>query len=155
VAALITVSADRRRAASRPAVCYSLTVFTRIEVEPNDNCPMSANLAFKNLADPFIVRRVRVYDGQPGGAMYEVTGWSSDGGGTVVDAWAAQVEDSGAGAAYLVYGGDWGIRLRPSGADGGWDLTDPAQWGETHLVLADKDDLIGGETVNLEPKSAT
>ena len=102
-------------------------MYTRVEVEASDNCPMSANLAFKNLTDPFRVVAVRIFDGELGGALYAVTGWSSEGGGSPIDAFAAQVEDSGAGAAYLVYGGDWGLRLRPLEAGGDWGAAYPNQ----------------------------
>jgi hypothetical protein len=48
---------------------------------------------------------------------------------------------SARGAAYVVYGSDWGLRLRPAGSDAEWSLTDPDQFGETHLVLATMDEL--------------
>jgi hypothetical protein len=121
-------------------------VFTHIEVEANESFPSSANMVFKNLTDPVFVSRVRIFDGAPEGTMHVVTGWSSAGGGTPVPAFAAQVEDSGAGAAFIVYGGDWGIRLRPESSASEWSLTDPDQWGETHLLLADAEDLVLMET---------
>jgi hypothetical protein len=120
-----------------------MTMYTHVEVEANDNCPMSANLAFKNLSEPFAVTRVRIYEGEPGGRLCAVTGWSSDGEGTPVVATAVAVEDSGAGGGYLLYGGDWGIRLRPlDSTEGEWSLAADDQWGETHLVLADREDLL-------------
>jgi len=121
-------------------------MFTRIEVEPNDNSLIAANLAFKNLSEPFKVTRVRIFDGQPNGTLYAVTGWSSANDGTPVDASAVQVEDSGAGAAYVVYGGDWGVRLKAADSGAKWDAADPDQWGETHLVLADREDIFAAET---------
>jgi hypothetical protein len=56
-----------------------------------------------------------------------------------------QVEDSGAGAAYVIYGGDWGIRLKAADSEKDWDASDPDQWGETHLVLADREDIFEPE----------
>jgi hypothetical protein len=117
-------------------------MYTRVEVEASDNCPMSANLAFKNLSDPFPAAAVRIFDGAPGGALFAVTGWSSQDDGPPAQAYAVQVEDSGAGAAYVIYGGDRGIRLRPLDSEADWDTADPDQWGETHLVLADRDDIV-------------
>jgi hypothetical protein len=117
-------------------------MYTHVEVEPNDSCPMAANQVFKNLASPFRVSLIRLYEGEPEGRLYAVAGWSSAGAGTPADAYAVMVEDSGAGAAYLVYGGDWGIRLRPAGSSAGWGLAEPDQWGETHLVLADAADIV-------------
>lgn len=115
--------------------------YTEIRVEPNDNCPMAAQLVYKNLTAPRRIRSVRIYEGEPEGRMYDVTGWSPRG---PVDAYAVSVEDSGSGAAFLVYGGEWGLRLRPQSAAGTWDLGDASQFGETHLVLADAEDLIEG-----------
>ena len=117
-------------------------MYTYIEVEANANSLMAANQAFKNLSEPFKVSQVRIFEGQPEGRLYSVTGWSSSGGGTAVDAHAVQVEDSGSGAAYLVYGGDWGIRLRPVHSEQDWGAQEPDQLGETHLVLADLGDII-------------
>src|SRR5436309_2361275 len=103
---------------------------------------MSANMVYANLTQPRPVEQVRLFDGNPGGSIFAVTGWSSREGGSPVPAYVAQVEDSGAGAAFIVFGGDWGVRLRPSGSDSEWDTADPDQWGETHLVLADEEDLL-------------
>jgi hypothetical protein len=117
-------------------------VFTHIEVEANESCPRSANMVYSNMTNPRPIDRVRIFDGTPGGAVYAVTGWSSRDAGTPVGAYAVQVEDSGAGAAFVVYGGDWGVRLRPVDSINDWDTSDKDQWGETHLVLADAEDLL-------------
>jgi hypothetical protein len=116
--------------------------FTYIQVEPNDNCPMSASQVFKNLDAPFRVSQVRLYEGQPGGELYAIAGWWSANGGTPSNAYAVRVEDSSAGSAYVVYGGDCGVRLRPITSNAEWSLDAPDQYGETHLVLSDRDDLI-------------
>ena len=60
----------------------------------------------------------------------DVVGWSSAEGGSACPALSVPVEDSGAGIATLVYGGDWGIRLTPR------DGTEP--FGEPYLLLADE-----------------
>jgi len=113
--------------------------YTEIRVDPNDNCPMSAQLVYKNLTNPKRVIRVRIYEGEPEGVLYDVTGWSEHG---PVNAYAVSVSDSGSGSAFLVYGGDWGLRLRPANSEGDWNLGAADQFGETHLVLADEEDLI-------------
>jgi hypothetical protein len=115
--------------------------YTHIDVEPNDNTPMMAQQVYKNRGLPLRVAAVRLYEGEPEGHLYAITGWSSADGGSPVPAYAVQVEDSSAGAAYLVYGGDWGVRLRPVDSDAAWSLDDPGQAGETHLVLASLDDI--------------
>lgn len=115
--------------------------YTHIDVEANENSPMMANMVFHNLGEPVRVVRVRLYEGRPEGEVFAVTGWSSADGGAPCDAFAVPVDDSGSGNAYLVYGGDWGVRLRPLTAQE-WRIDAPDQWGETHLVLADAEDLF-------------
>jgi hypothetical protein len=114
-------------------------MYTEIRVDFNDNCPMSAQLVYKNLNEPVRINCVRIYEGGPEGVLYSVTGWSGEG---PVPAYAVSVEDSGSGAAYLVYGGEWGLRLRPAESEAAWNLGAADQFGETHLVLADAEDLI-------------
>jgi len=123
--------------------------YTRVEVDSNANSLMSASQVFHNLSQPFIVSMVRIYDGEPGGRLCHVTGWSSMDGGSPVSAYAVNVEDSGAGGGYLVYGGDWGIRLGPADSNTPWSMDAPDQWGETHLVLADAEDLLPPQTHRL------
>lgn len=118
--------------------------YTYVQVEPNDNCPMSASQVYKNLGSPFAVKAVRIYEGQPEGTLYDICGWYSLMNGISTLAYAVQVEDSSEGAAYLVYGGDWGLRLRPIDSAGEWSLSDSDQFGETHLVLSELSDLIPG-----------
>ncbi len=115
-------------------------MFTYVDVEPNPNCLMAANQVYKNLGEPFRVAAVRIYEGEPEGRLFAVCGWS--GGEGPAGAYAVRVEDSSAGAAYVVYGGDWGIRLRPAESMADWSLHDADQRGETHLVLADAEDLV-------------
>jgi hypothetical protein len=116
--------------------------YTHIEVEANDNTPMMAQQVYKNIGVPFPVARVRIFEGEPDGQLCTITGWSSAGGGTAIQAYAVHIEDSSEGAAYLVYGGDYGVRMKAVDSDEAWDLTSGNQWGETHLVLASEVDVI-------------
>jgi hypothetical protein len=102
---------------------------------------MSAFQIYHNAGEPFAVRRVRIFEGGDEGKVCAVTGWSSDGGGWPSEVYAVKVEDSSEGSAYLVYGSDWGIRLAPVDSPGNWDTANSGQWGETHLVLADLEDI--------------
>ena len=119
----------------------SFSGYTHIEVEPNDNTPMMAQQVYKNIGVPFPVSHVRIYEGVPGGELFAIVGWTSAGGGTEAPAYAVHIEDSSEGRAILVYGGDWGVRMRPADSDAPWSTEDPAQFGETHLVLASEEDL--------------
>jgi hypothetical protein len=116
--------------------------YTHVEVEPNPNTPMQATQVYKDIGARHPVAALRLFEGSPEGRLFDVTGWSSEDGGSPVEAYAVQVEDSSAGSAWLVYGGDWGIRLRPTESLEDWSIDDPDQYGETHLVLSDEDDIM-------------
>jgi hypothetical protein len=115
--------------------------YTHVEVEPNDNTPMMAQQVYKNVGLPFAVSHVRIYEGAPGGQLCAITGWSSKDGGSPTPAHAVQIDDSSEGSAFLVYGGDYGVRLRPAESEESWDVASSEQWGETHLVLASDEDV--------------
>lgn len=113
--------------------------YTEVHVDANDNCPMSAQQVYRNRGTPRQIERVRIFEGGPDGVLYAVTGWEEHG---PVPAYAVGIEDSSAGSAFLVYGGSWGLRLRPLASDTPWDLGAADQFGETHLVLADEEDVV-------------
>ena len=56
-----------------------------------------------------------------------------------------KVEESGAGRAYLIYGGNWGIRLNPVKFKEDWDLDSPNQWGEPFLLLGSSNAIVFSE----------
>ncbi len=118
------------------------SAYTHVEVEANDNTPMMAQQVYKNAGVPFPVSHVRIYEGEPGGQLCAITGWMSKDGGSPTTAYAVQIDDSSEGSAYLVYGGDYGVRLRPADSDEAWDIGSREQWGETHLVLSSADDVV-------------
>ncbi len=117
-----------------------------LEVEENGNCEYMPLQLFEGHAEPVPIERVRMQDFVHAEAVYEVTGWDSggdlDGSGEPVPAIYIPVSDSGQGRAYLVYGGDFGIRFRPSDSAVEWSLEDPDQWGEPYVVLTDANDLL-------------
>ena len=106
-----------------------------IEVDESANNPLAMTRGFSALGEPRPVSRVRTTgpDGEEG--VCEVVGWSPDG---PAPAYAVLVDDSGEGAALLVYGAEEGIRLKPKGSPEAWSLESPHQWGEACLLL-DKD----------------
>ena len=111
-----------------------------VDVEAGDNCPYSLQLLFSGLEAPRPVRQVRLYQHAAAGALYDVTGWTSE--GSPCPALGARVEDSGQAQAFLVYGGEGGLRFRPADSALTWDLAASDQWGESHLVLAEAVDLV-------------
>ena len=115
-----------------------------VEVESNPNCETSVFLRFKevNLAQP--VTHVKIYDRTSRGEWCSVTGWCDDPDQPACSAYAQLVEDSGAGMTYLVFGGNWGVRLKSADCHDDWEIGHPAQWGEAYLSLSDERDVRYG-----------
>ena len=103
--------------------------FVNLFIEPNPNCPEGCSQRFQAASAARTIRLIRYSSGGAEAVQCEVTGWSSAGNGTPCAARAVSVEDSGAGTATLLYGGDWGIRLTPR------DWREP--FGEPYLLLDD------------------
>ena len=112
-----------------------------VEVESNENCEASVFARFKEAVPARPINQVKLYDRDPAGAWYWVTGWSDNAQTPVCPAYAQLVEDSGAGLTRLVYGGLYGLRFKPITIEEAWNLESPHQWGETYLSLASDRDL--------------
>lgn len=112
-----------------------------VEVESNDNCEASFFARFKEVRQARPVLQVQLYERNPAGEWYWVTGWSDDEHTPACQAYAQLVEDSGSGLAYLIYGGLYGLRFKPINRDESWSLDSPHQWGEAYLSLASERDL--------------
>ena len=115
-----------------------------IEVDENDNCEYMPLMLYEAHADAVPVARV-VLD-EPGRAPgeYQVTGWSSDNGGTPCTAMYCPVSDSGQAVVHLVFGGDWGIRMKPADSAAAWSIDDPEQFGEPYIMLMDASAVVLG-----------
>ena len=105
-----------------------------LEIPSNTNCAAVDLRVFHDLSQPQPVRRVRLAQ------WCDVTGWTAA--GAPCPAVAQKVDDSGEGVAWLIRGGDAGLRLQPSGRDAAWRLDDPQQWGEPFLILPALDDVL-------------
>lgn len=112
-----------------------------VEVEPNLNCDSSVFVRFREQGPARPVVQVRLYERTSSGEWCWITGWRDDSSNPTCPAWAQPVEDSGAGMAYLIAGGNWGLRLRPVGINEEWSLKSPSQWGEAYLLLTDRRDI--------------
>lgn len=112
-----------------------------VEVESNENCETGVFARFKEVKPARPLLQVRLYDRNPAGEWYWVTGWSDNVEAPPCPAYAQLVEDSGAGLTHLVYGGLYGLRFKPVHIDKPWSLENPHQWGEAYLSLADDRDL--------------
>lgn len=114
----------------RPERPYMLI---EVEVTAGANSPLDLHRMFDLLDAPRPVFRVMA-PGPDGADLWcDVTGWENHAPGPAM---AATAEDSGEGVILLIYGGADGIRLRPAAAPNPWSLSDPSQWGEPCLMLA-------------------
>ena len=113
-----------------------------LEVDENPNYPSSVSMRFKELGPARMIRQLRVSDRKSQGELCWVTGWRDDPKQALCPAYAQQVEESGQGLAYLIYGGNWGIRLKPVNLEEDWDLSSPNQWGEAFLLIGDDRSVV-------------
>jgi hypothetical protein len=91
--------------------------FVIVLVEEHDELPDGCCMRFKIVSEPKAVHRVRYEaDDSPESLEWSVESPNED--GSAGTAWAAEVEDSGAGTSTLVYGGSRGLRLRPEERSG-------------------------------------
>ncbi len=112
-----------------------------VEVDENPNSEYMPLMLYEAHASPVRVERIRLHEpGRTG--IFEVVGWSSEGGGTPVPAAHVPVSDSGQALVHLIYGADWGIRLRPMGSCHDWSLEASDQFGEPYMMLISEGDVI-------------
>ena len=112
----------------------------QIEVMDNPNCRGSEQFMFRELEGPRPVRAIRVSEG---GAETDCDVVGVDAHGRFVQAFAVKIADSGNGVAYLIRGGEWGLRLRlavHAGED--WDLAGKHQRGEPFKIYGEAKDIL-------------
>jgi hypothetical protein len=110
-----------------------------LEIEPNDNCIALDMRVFHELEAARPVSHVRYEHVSRNPTWYAVTGWSRT--NQPVPAVAQKIDDSGDGVAFLIHGGDAGLRFKVEHAAEDWSLQAAQQWGEPYLVIADEADL--------------
>ena len=112
----------------------------QIEVNENPNCQPSQQFVFSELGPVRPVEAIKTIDR---GVELRCDVVGVDGGGKFIQAYAVKIADSGAGYAYLIFGGSWGIRLK-SERDGAepWDLSNSRQWGEPFKIYGEEEDII-------------
>lgn len=118
-----------------------------VEVESNPNCESSLFARFKESGPARRVVKVRTFERKAEGEWCWITGWTDDPDHPRCSAYAQLVEDSGSGLTFVVFGGLWGIRLKPVVLDEDWSLESTHQWGEPYLALADQKDIHYAEEV--------
>lgn len=114
-----------------------------LEIESSPNCDGMEGMVYQTLAPPRPVRQLPVVRGGREMRCW-VTGVEPP--GRWIPAQAVKITDSGAGVAYLMYGGRWGLRFQPvTGGPPCWDLRDPTQWGEPSKIYGDLSGVVFGE----------
>lgn len=101
-------------------------------IEENPNCEPEER-KFKELGSHKKVRGLHLE--MKDGKMHWCDVMGVDENGSFIDAQASQIEDSGAGIAWLIFGGTWGIRFRKRPDQSNWDLKNNSQWGVPFKVL--------------------
>lgn len=114
----------------------------RIVVEDNPNCGGTDEFEYKELGKVRPIRAIRAMD-RGNELLLEVSGVGKN--GVWEPARCMKVADSGAGFAFLIFGGSWGIRLKPEWHKAPWDLSDPKQWGEPFKIYGSEDDIFYAE----------
>ncbi len=115
----------------------------RVAVEDNPNCAGCGEIVFTPTGP---VRRITgiIAAGPRGDEEHDVVG--VDAGGKWIDAHAQKVADSGDGHAYLIFGGAWGIRIRPRSLRGEpWNLGNSRQTGESHKLYGTENEILYAE----------
>ena len=111
----------------------------QLEIEDNANTRGSDQFVFVEIGIPRELRAIRVED-RGVEVLYEVASVGAD--GRFGTAHAVKITDSGEGFAYLIYGFEWGIRLRLEATAEPWDFTNPRQWGEPFKIYGNEEDLV-------------
>ena len=115
-----------------------------IDIEDNDNSGYFPVQVFETQGEPRSSAVITVPSIPGSDEPYEVVGWCSGAGnrGGPCEATAVIVGDSGSGQALMVYGGDYGIRLRPASSGSLWSLEAVGQKGEPYMLLAAAAELL-------------
>lgn len=109
-----------------------------LDIPPNPNCDATERV-FHDVETARPVARIRLERARGVAAWYDVTGWTRA--GTPCPALAQKIDDSGEGVAFLIYGGDAGLRFRPADSGEPWDLQNAHQWGDAFLITTDLNEL--------------
>lgn len=112
----------------------------QIEVAPNPNCAGSEQYVFNEIEAPKPVLGLKFED-RGKEILCDLTGVAA--GGEFTQAYAVKITDSGSGFAYLIFGAEWGIRIRPrKSPTQPWDLANEGQWGEPFKIYGDTEDIL-------------
>ncbi len=113
-----------------------------IDLEENENSGYFPIQIFETQSKSRSVKMITVPNIPESNVPHDVVGWCSDDGGSICNVTAVAVGDSGLGQVMMIYGGDHGIRLRPSSSKSIWSVNATDQSGEAYVLLPISVDLI-------------
>ena len=113
-----------------------------IDLEENENSGYFPIQIFETHGKSRSVKMITVPNIPESDVPHDVVGWCSDNGGSICNVTAVAVGDSGLGQVRMIYGGDHGIRLRPSSSKSIWSVDTTDQSGEPYILLPTSVDLI-------------
>lgn len=113
-------------------------------IDENENCAEGGSWRFNALEPPRPVASVRLYDGAPAGEWFDVVGWTGRLDRPVCGATVQKIDDSGAGVAYLITGGECGVRVKPAGDPAAWNVRNGRQRGAPYLIVPSVNDIKAG-----------
>ena len=105
-----------------------------IDIVPNSNTAEAASRIFNDAGPAREISTIVMPFGPFEGKECTITGWSADA-EAPCPAFCQRIEDSGDAFAYLIFGGNGGIRLKPASDSDPWDTFNSAQLGETYFVV--------------------
>jgi hypothetical protein len=110
-------------------------------IDANDNCAEGGSWRFHDLEPPRPVACVRLYASAPAGEWFDVVGWSSDPDRPACGAMMRKIDDSGSGVAWLITGGERGVRLKPVDDPSQWSVCNHRQRGAPYLIVSSINDV--------------
>jgi len=103
-----------------------------IVIEENKNCSPDERV-FSESGEKKLVSQVFVNNAEGNPVWCDVVAVFDN--GSFGEVHAIRVEDSSDGTAWLIQGGEWGIRFRPVTIHEDWNLESKNQWGAPFKVL--------------------
>ena len=103
-----------------------------LEVESCGNFPDSISQMYHVISTPRKIHSIH-YEKDGEEINVSIIGWDAET-ETPCPVYICQIEESGDGVALLIFGGNGGIRMKSLADDSPWDVNDPNQWSESHLV---------------------
>ena len=116
-----------------------------ILIEENNNCAEAGSWRFNVLEPPRPVTRVRLHERSSVGEWCDVIGWTDRPEQPTCRAVVQKVDDSGLGVAYLISGGECGVRVKPVHDESDWSLREHGQWGAPYLIVGSTADFLVAE----------